>query len=444
MTDQARLSRRSFFLSTAAAGAGAALAGCTSPRPKPRRISANEKLNLGAIGVAGRGGEDLRAVSSQNIVALCDVDSLRLGAAATLHPGAATYADFRRLLDRTDLDGIVVGTPDHVHAVIAVAALKSGRHVYCEKPLARTISEARRMAEVARRSGLVTQMGNQIHSGGNYRRVVELLQSGAIGDITEAHHWVDGTWDVRKRPEPDPVPEHLDWELWLGPVPFRDYSDQYVPFNWRRWWAFGGGTLADFCCHHIDLAVWALQLGLPTRVEAEGSPLDVECAPPKLTVKYDFAARKATNWGPEGSTVILPPVRMTWYQGGARPAPFAAGLLPKWGNGSLFVGSRGMLLADYDKYQLFPETDFTGFTPPPRWISDSPGQHEEWIRAIKGGPPTLCHFGYGAQVTEIGLLGNVAFRAGQPLDWDAKGMRATNCPSADRLVRHQYRAGWTL
>jgi predicted dehydrogenase len=442
MSRPLRISRRAFLRSTATGAAGLTLAGCQAS-PTPRRVSANEKLNLGAIGVAGRGGEDLKAVSSQNIVALCDVDSQRLEAAARLHPQAAKYADFRQLLDRNDLDGVVIGTPDHTHAVIAVAALKSGRHVYCEKPLTHTISEARRVADVARQSGRVTQMGNQIHSGTNYRRVVEIVQSGALGDVREVHHWVDGAWDVRKRPEPDPIPPHLDWELWLGPVPYRDYSDQYAPFNWRRWWAFGGGTLADFRCHHIDLGVWALQLGLPTRIEAEGPPVDVECAPPWLIVHYDFPARRAPAQGGRGPTE-LPPVRLTWYHGGRRPPQFADGRLPKWGNGSLFVGSKGMLLADYDKYRLFPEEAFRGFQPPAPWIPNSPGQHEEWIRAIKGGPPTLCHFGYGAQLTEIGLLGNVSYRAGQPLEWNAAVMKATNCPAAETFIRHEYRRGWRL
>jgi predicted dehydrogenase len=444
------LSRRSFFFGTAAATAAlagsAAFTGCaSSPRRTTRRVSPNEKLNLASIGVAGRGGEDLKGVSSENIVALCDIDSLKLAAAGEKYPKAARYDDFRRLLDRNDIDGVTIGTPDHTHAVMVVAALQSGRHVYCEKPLTHTISEARRVAEVTRESGLITQMGNQIHSGGNYRRVVEMIQSGAIGDVREVHHWVDGTWDVRKRPEPDPIPAHINWPLWLGPVPFRDYSDQYVPFNWRRWWVFGGGTLSDFCCHHIDLSLWSLQLGLPTRIEAEGpQPPDVECAPPWLVVRYEFPARKAVNWGGTGRSVELPPVKLTWHQGGKRPPQFAAGLLPKWGDGSLFVGSKGMLLADYGRLRLFPEKDFANHAAPARWIDDSPGQHEEWIRAIKGGPAPLCHFGYGARLTEIGLLGNLAYRVGKPLDWDARRMRATNAPEADRLIRHEYAPGWRI
>ncbi len=438
MQSKARVSRRGFLVAAAVGSAGVVLGA-----QAPRKISPNERLNLGVIGVAGRGGENLKGVSSQNVVALCDVDAQRLDGAAKAFPGAAKYKDYRALLERNDLDGVVVSTPDHCHAVIAVAALKSGRHVYCEKPLTRTVSEARRVAETARTSGRVTQMGNQIHSGDNYRRVVEVIQSGAIGDVTEVHHWVDGSWDVRKRPEPDPVPPHLDWEQWLGPVPFRDYSDQYVPFNWRRWWAFGGGTLSDFCCHHIDLGVWALQLGLPTRIEASGSEPHVECAPLNLKVQYTFPARRVSSWGTAGPK-DLPAVQMTWYHGGKRPAAFTEQKLPKWGDGTLFVGSKGMMLADYGKYRLFPEVDFSGFQPPTPWIAGSPGQHEEWIRAIQGGAANLCPFEYGSKVTEIGLLGNVAHRVQQPLEWDASSMRATNCKDADRFIRHEYRAGWSL
>ncbi|MBL9127416.1 MAG: gfo/Idh/MocA family oxidoreductase, partial [Verrucomicrobiales bacterium] len=235
----------------------------------------------------------------------------------------------------------------------------------------------------------------------------------------------------------------LDWEAWLGPVPFREYSDQYVPFNWRRWWAFGGGTLSDFCCHHIDLGVWALALDRPVRVEASGSEIHPECAPRHLVVRYDFPARRAPSWG-GGGPKDLPPVRMTWYHGGARPPQFAEGRLPKWGNGSLFVGSRGMLLADYDQLRVFPEAEFAGRPAPARWIPDSPGHHEEWLRAIRGGAPNQSPFEYGAKVTEIGLLGNVAHRVGKALEWDAARIRATNCPEADRFIHHEYRAGWKL
>jgi hypothetical protein len=201
--------------------------------------------------------------------------------------------------------------------------------------------------------------------------------------------------------------------------------------------------LSDFCCHHIDLGVWALQLGLPTRIEASGSEPHVECAPLNLKVEYTFPARRVTTWGNAGPKE-LPAVRMTWHHGGKRPAAFEERKLPKWGDGTLFVGSKGMMLADYGRYRLFPEADFAGFQPPTPWIAKSPGQHEEWIRAIQGGAANLCPFEYGAKVTEIGLLGNVAHRVQQPLEWDASAMRATNCKEADRYIHHEYRPGWSL
>lgn len=440
-------SRRRFLESTALAGT-ALLAGCQSSVPRPvtplvRRLSPNDKLNLGVIGVAGRGGDNLADVLSENIVALCDVDSQRLGAAAAKLPGAARYGDFRRMLDRTDLDAIVVSTPDHTHAVIALAALQSGRHVYCEKPLTHTISEVRRLEEVARRSGLVTQMGNQIHATRNYRRVVELIQGGMIGPVREVHHWAGSEWEKKPFPAGEPVPATLDYDQWLGPVQPVPYSTEWVPFNWRRWWHFGGGTLSDFCCHHMDLGIWALQLTLPTVIEAQGPPPDEHCAPLWLKVRYEFPAR-----GP------LPPVVMHWYSGKVRPEVPGTPDLAQWGGGSLFIGDKGMLLADYGRHLLLPEDKFKDAPQPPKSLADSVGHHAEWIRACKGENLALPQFAslgrvnspfsYGALMTEIGLLGSVAFRTGQRLEWDAEGMRAKGIPAADRFIHHDYRKGWKL
>ncbi len=254
---------RRHFLSRASAGAGLLILSGTRGFG---RISPNEKLNIGVIGVAGRGGDDLAEVSAENIVALCDIDDHNLAAAAKKHPGAKTYNDFRELIDQKDLDAVVVGTPDHAHAVQAVAALRSGRHLYCEKPLARTISEARIITDTARKMKKVTQLGTQIHAGGNYRRVVELVRSGAIGQVAEVHVWVNSSYGGKERPtSTPPVPPHIHYDLWLGPVPERPYSPEYLPFHWRDWWAFGGGSLADFGCHFMDLPFWALEL---TRIDA--------------------------------------------------------------------------------------------------------------------------------------------------------------------------------
>src|ERR1041385_185460 len=276
-----------------------------------RTLSPNEKLNLGVIGVSGRGGEDLHEVSSQNIVALCDVDDSRLQAAAVKYPKAKTYNDFRKLIDQKDIDAIVVGTPDHTHAVATVAALKSGRHVYCEKPLTHTISECRIVQELARKQKLTTQLGTQIHAGKNYRRVVELVQSGAIGEISDVHVWVSAVYGNTTIPRDEPpIPAGLSYDLWLGPVAYRPYQPAYLPKNWRNWWVFGGGTMADFGCHYMDLPHWALGLGAPISAEAEGPPLNAELVPTWMIVNYEYPARGAK-----------PPVHLTWYQGARKPGP---------------------------------------------------------------------------------------------------------------------------
>jgi predicted dehydrogenase len=230
------------------------------------------------------------------------------------------------------------------------------------------------------------------------------------------------------RPAGVPVPANIDYEQWLGPVEYRPYSPEYLPFKWRRWWAFGGGTISDFCCHLMDLAFWSLDLTHPLTVEAEGPPVHPECAPQWLIARYEYAARESA-----------PPVKLIWYS--AKRPPHE---LPKWGNGVLFVGDKGMLLTDYDKHVLLPEKDFADFTPPPPSIPDSIGHHAEWTQACKTGGPTTCHFGYGALLTEAGLLGNVAFRAGKKIEWDAKHARATNCPEAEQYIQHHYRKGWRI
>lgn len=435
------LNRRSFIIGSAA-GAGLLLTNRAFARAQ-RKLSANDKLNLGVIGVAGRGGENLDGVKHQNIVALCDVDEGRLNGAAAKFPGAAKFSDYRRLIDLKDLDGIVVSTPDHTHAIIAIAALQSGRPVYCEKPLTHTISELRRLTEVAARSKLVTQTGNQIHASENYRRVAQLIAAGTIGKVDEVHHWAGSVWDPRPTPTAKPAPAGLNYDQWVGPVQWRDYSDEWVHFNWRRWWHFGGGTLSDFCCHHMDLGVWALNLGLPSSVEAEGPEPHPECAPLWLKVRYEFAATKTT-----------PATRMFWYSGTKRPEVPGTPDLSRWGGGTLFVGSKGMLLADYGRHVLLPENDFKDVKLPDPDYAKSVGHHEEWIRAVRGENLALPRFAslgrtnspfaYGAILTELGLLGSVAFRTGKRIQWDAKRLRAKDVAAADRYIHHDYRKGWKL
>ena len=431
------LSRRRFLKRTGQAAVGVKLLSYAGPA---WAISPNEKLNIGMIGTANQARYDLNNVASENIVALCDVDENLLNAAGEKFPSAKKFADFRDVLARKDIDAVVIGTPDHTHAVITAAALHSGRHTYCEKPLARTISEVRMVTELARRKGLATQIGTQIHGGNNYRRVVELVQSGAIGDIKEVHVWVGGGFGGKTRPTATPpVPKNLNYDLWLGPVEYRPFSPEYLPFIWRNWWAFGGGTLADLGCHHVDLSHWALGLRAPEKVRVVDGPTpDPECPPTWLIVEYEYARPKMAAGNPTD------PIKLTWYHGDKRPHHFAEGLLPKWGNGTLFVGAKGMLLADYDKHALLPEKDFTGFKAPTPFIANSIGHHKEWIEACKGRGKTLCGFDYSGPLTEAVLLGNVAFRTGKALEWDSKRMRASNAASAQTYIQHIYRKGWAI
>jgi predicted dehydrogenase len=398
---------------------------------------ANERLNIGLVGVAGRGAGNLGGLSAlgENLVALCDVDTRNLGKARKRCPQAEVTQDFRKLVEREDLDAVVVSTPDHTHAVVALAAMRAGKHVYCEKPLARTVREVSAIQETARKLGRVTQMGTQIHAEENYRRVVELIQTGALGGVQEVHVWVGKNWGGGERPaETPPVPDYLDYDLWLGPAPYRPYHSSYLPGKWRRWWDFGGGTLADMGCHYMDLPFWALSLGDPTKIRAKGSPVHPETAPLWSVIEWEFPAR--------GS---LPQCRMTWYDSGKKPEiPALEAELASRGNGVLFVGERGMLFSDYGSHKLLPESRFVGFEAPAPFIPPSVGHHKEWVDACKGGPAPLCSFDYSGNLTRTILLGNVAYRVGQELEWDADARRVTNVPEAAAYLDVEYRSGWTL
>jgi predicted dehydrogenase len=401
-----------------------------------RGQSPNEKLNIAVIGVNGRGAEDLKAVESENIVALCDADEKMAVKARERYPDAKFYTDFRRLFDQKGIDAVVVGTPDHTHAPATMMALKSGKHVYCEKPLTHSVYEARMVAETAAKQKRVTQMGIQIHNDeANYRRVVEVIQQGTIGPIEEAHVWCGKSWVGHDRPQDTPpVPPGLNWDAWLGPAPYRPYHPDYLPAKWRGWWDFGSGTLGDMACHYMDLPFWALDLRYPATIESEGPPVHPESAPTWQIVRYEFPKRRK-----------MPPVKLTWYHGRKRPQYFAEeGKMPKWGDGVLFVGKKGMLIAEYTKYKLLPEKDFEGFVPPKPYIPDSIGHHDEWIEACKTGGKTTCNFDYSGALTEAVLLGNVAYRSGKKIAWDAKRLRITNAPDAAKFLKRDYREGWTL
>ncbi|MFN7141285.1 MAG: Gfo/Idh/MocA family protein [Limisphaerales bacterium] len=432
------LNRRQFIRRSSLAAAGVFFIGKSSSFGKGK--SPNEKLNIGIIGVANRAIGNIQGVQDQNIVALCDVDQEYLLKAQQKFPAAKTYVDFRKLLEQKDVDAVVISTPDHTHAVATVAALQSGRHVYCEKPLTRTISEARIISKLAaKHKKLATQMGTQIHATENYRRVVELIQGGAIGTVREVHVWVNTVYTAPGRPtERPPVPAHLNWDLWIGPAPERAYHPEYHPKWWRRYWDFGGGALADLGCHHIDLSHWALGLRYPLAVEAEGPATNPEATSAWMIARYDYP-----------SVGGRPPVKLTWYHGERDqkqmlPPHTAEHRLPKWGSGSLFIGDKGMLQADYHRRLLFPEKDFKDYVPPQPSIPTSIGHHAEWVLACKTGSPTTCNFDYAGALTESVLLGNVAYRVGKRIEWDPKSLKAKNCPEAEEFIQHKYRRGWKI
>jgi len=314
-----------------------------------------------------------------------------------------------------EFDAVVVSSTEHTHAFATLPALQRKKHVYCEKPLTHSVREARLITEAAKKAGVATQMGTQIHAGGNYRRVVELIQAGAIGPVSQAHVWVSRAWgrqsqeDAKQhkdllwsseRPKEDmPVPRGLDWELWLGPAPQRPFHSVYVPGpRWYRWWDFGGGTMSDLGAHWIDLPFWALKLDAPLAVEAAGPPAHPEIAPASMSATFHYPARGD-----------MPPVTLTWHQGTLKPEPWMEKKIPQWGNGVLFVGSKGMLLADYGKHVLLPEKDFADYKRPEKSIPDSLGHHAEWLHACKTGAATTCPFSYSGLLTEANHLGNVAY-----------------------------------
>jgi predicted dehydrogenase len=398
--------------------------------------SPNERLNLALIGCGGRARGVIAGMQGENFVALCDVDEKRAADTYRQYPQARRFRDFRNLLDRMhqQIDAVVVCTPDHTHAHPSLAAMELGKHCYCEKPLAHTVGETRAMIEAARRHRVVTQMGTQIHAGDNYRRVVEWIQSGAIGPVRETHIWSAAKYHGGKRPTGyPPTPETLDWDRWVAGSQYFPYDPAYAPFGWRNWWAYGSGALGDFGCHYGDLAFWALKLRHPRTVEAEGPAPDPYSAPPWLTVRYDYPAREG-----------MPPVKLTWYDSGKKPVFLADRGIPPWSSGVLFIGDEGMLLADYSRRLLLPEEKFADFTAPDPSLPASIGHQQEWLAACKTGGPTTCNFDYSGTLTEAVLLGAVAYRTGRKITWDAARLKAVGCPEADRFIHKTYREGWAL
>ncbi|MBI4326891.1 MAG: Gfo/Idh/MocA family oxidoreductase [Chloroflexi bacterium] len=407
------------------------------------------KLNIAGIGIGGQGAGDLRELSSENIVALCDVDWSHAAGTFKKFPNAKPYKDFRKMLEeQKDIDAVVVATPDHVHALASMMAIKMGKHVYCEKPLTHSVYEARKIAEAAREHKVATQMGNQGQASEETRRLCEFVWDGAIGPVREAYIWTDRPsnglfneyWPqgVGRPKETPAVPPTLEWDLWLGPAPSRPYHPAYLPFKWRGWWDFGTGALGDIGCHAFDPVFRALKLGPATSVEASSTRVNEETFPLASMVTYHFPARGD-----------LPPVKLTWSDGGIRPPrPEALDNGPLMGaNGRLLIGDKGMILGN----RIIPESRRKEYQDPPKTIPRSIGHHKEWIEACKGGKPGGSNFDWAGPLAETVLLGNVALRlkvrdelTRLRLEWDAQSLKITNLEEANQFLRRDYREGWKL
>jgi len=409
----------------------------------------SERLNIAGIGVGGRGAANLRELESENIVALCDVDDKRAAATCKRHPAAKQYRDFRVMLEKErGIDAVVVATPDHTHAVAAMSAIKLGKHVYCEKPLTRTVYEARALAEAAREAGVATQMGNQGMAFEGNRLINEWLDDGAIGAVREVHAWSDRPthggrlfWaqGVERPEDTPPVPPTLDWDLWLGPAPHRPYHPAYVPFAWRGWWDFGSGGLGDMGIHNLAPVFSALELGPPASVESSSTLVFDETLPLASTVHYEFPARGER-----------PAVRLHWYDGGllpARPEELEDHRELSREDGLIFVGDKGKLLVEGwggHSPRLIPESKMDAYERPPKSLPRSVGHWQEWIDACKGGAPPRSNFDFAGPMTEAVLLGTVSVRVGKRLQWDSPKLRVTNVPEANNYLHYEYRDGWTL
>ncbi|MCE9554784.1 MAG: Gfo/Idh/MocA family oxidoreductase [Planctomycetes bacterium] len=425
-----KITRRDAIKSTAALAAGLYFGAAAS---RTRAAGPNEKLNLACIGVGGRGAANVAGLASQNLVAFADVDERRASESTTKFPKAKQFRDYRKLLDElgSKLDAVVISTPDHTHFHPAYAAMQLGLHVYLEKPLAHNVWETRTLTNFAREKKLATQLGSQRHAIGNVHRVVELIQSGAIGPVAEVHSWVAGGRGMPKLPTDQPaVPKHLDYDVWLGPAKQRPYHPSFCPYGWRFWWDFGTGETGNWGCHILDIPFWALGLKYPTRVDATGPEVDAERTPKTMHATLKFPARGEQ-----------PPVTLHWYQG--EPAVVKQRGLSGKGQNTLFIGRDGMLLCGFESRQLLPKEKFADAKAPAKTVADSPGFYNEWIAACKGGQPATCNFDYSGPLAEAVLLGNVAYRAGG-FDWDSENLKTTGNDKAQALIREAYREGWEI
>jgi len=453
-----RATRRTFLSSTAFAVSVTVL-----PRHVLGRgtLSPSEKLNIAGVGVGGMGGSNVANCSGENIVALCDVDAGGYAAKTIAqHPKAAVYRDFRVMFDKQkDIDAVIVATPDHNHAVIGMAAIQLGKHVYIQKPLAHSVYEARMLTDAARKHKVATQLGNQGHSTEGVRLICEWIADGAIGAVREVHAWTNRpVWpqgiEVDRPKETPPVPETLDWDLWIGPAAARPYHPTYHPGNWRAWWDFGTGSLGDLGCHILDAPFWSLKLKYPTSVEGcistywndlwKPCPPKNENYPRSTIVRFKFPAREG-----------MPEVKLTWWDGGMMP-PRPDELEPgrRMGDndgGVLYVGDKGLLMCGcYGRSpRLIPDAKMRAYKQPKPTIERIPGgeqgHEKDWIRACKDGKPASSNFDFSGPLSEMVLMGNLAVRyPDRKLLWDGEKMEVTNDADANSYVRRHYRNGWTL
>ncbi|MCD6333537.1 MAG: Gfo/Idh/MocA family oxidoreductase [Bacteroidales bacterium] len=415
-------------------------------------VAPSDKLNIASVGAGGMAAGNISRVDHENIVALCDVDDNRAANTYKKYPKAKRYKDFRVMLEKEkSIDAVIVATPDHTHAVAAMAAIKRGKHVYVQKPLTHTVAEARALTEAAREYKVITQMGNQGRSGEGTRRLAEWLWAGAIGDVTEVHSWTNRpVWPqgIDRPKETPPVPDTLDWNLWLSTAPERPYHPTYLPFNWRAWFDFGCGALGDMGCHILDPVYHALKVKYPLWVQGSFSyevPTmwkrwqNNETYPNASMITYRFPAREN-----------MPPVTLTWYDGGILPvwpAELEGVDIPMDG-GSMFIGSKGMLICSTygGDVKMFPEERYLEFKDIPKTLPRVHTTHEQnWLDGIKNNTQPCSNFDYSGPLSEMVLMGNLAIRVpGKRLIWDGDGMQVTNVPDANRFVKTEYRSGWHL
>ena len=434
----------------------------------PGHTPPSDKLNIAGVGVGAMGANYLRACETENIVALADVDFEFAAKTFERYPTAKTYRDFRIMLEKEKgIDAVIIGTPDHTHAVVASTAIKSGKHVYCAKPMTRTVYEARQVAKAARDAKVATQMSTQSIASESACATEEIIQAGVIGPVREVHVWTDRpVWPqgMRRPVETPPVPRDLDWDLWIGPAPTRGFNPLYHPFNWRGWYDFGTGALGDMALHTFHNVFRALNLSHPARVSSTSTfvfePASAgqrdpdwsrgrrvrfaETYPHSEIITWDFPARGE-----------LPPVRLNWYDGGLKP-PRPVDMDPSQSlqpEGSCYVGDNGTLLIlgtgggqgpeGTSPRVLLPAEKFKDFTPPPKTIRRTIGHYQEWIAAAKGGPPANCNFDFASLIAETALIGVISARTGKHLAWDAPNIRF-NDNEANEYINPPYRSGWSL